>query len=208
MTDVGAVLIQLKPDSMPNVEAWQTELNARQDEAIETLKGKGPKDLESVVLEIGSYLLEDAGIAKKDEALTLLKSKLHNGDALNKLVELVKAQGGDDTYILNPEKFEKASQIVPLYATKEGYIESMVTIDIGLAAAYLGAGRETVDGVIDPAVGIVFKKKIGDFVKKGEIILEVHANQKGLSEAMKTLEKSIHIGNKNHEVILIEGVIL
>ena len=177
-------------------------------EAIETLKGKGPKDLESVVLEIGSYLLEDAGIAKKDEALNLLKSKLHNGEAFNKLVELVKAQGGDDAYILNPEKFEKASQIVPLHATKDGYIESMVTIDIGLAAAFLGAGRETVDGVIDPAVGIVFKKKIGDFVKKGEVILEVHANQKGLNEAMKTLEKSIHIGDEKHEVILIEGVII
>lgn len=177
-------------------------------EAIETLKGQGPKDLESVVLEIGSYLLEDAGIASKQAAMDLLKSKLHNGEALNKLVELVKAQGGDASFILNPEKFVKASQILPLVAKEDGYIDSMVTIDIGLAAAFLGAGRETVDGIIDPAVGIVFKKKIGDYVRKGDVILEVHANQKGVQEAMQTLEKSIKIGQQKHEVVLIEGVIL
>lgn len=177
-------------------------------EAIETLKGQGPKDLESVVLEIGSYLLEDAGIASKQAAMDLLKSKLHNGEALNKLVELVQAQGGDASFILNPEKFIKASQVLPLLAQEDGYIDSMVTIDIGLAAAFLGAGRETVDGVIDPAVGIVFKKKIGDYVRKGDVILEVHANQKGVQEAMQTLEKSIKIGQQKHEVVLIEGVIL
>ncbi len=177
-------------------------------EAIETLKGQGPKDLESVVLEIGSYLLEDAGIASKQAAMDLLKSKLHNGEALDKLVELVKAQGGDASFILNPEKFVKASQVLPLVAKEDGYIDSMVTIDIGLAAAFLGAGRETVDGIIDPAVGIVFKKKIGDYVRKGDVILEVHANQKGVQEAMQTLEKSIKIGQQKHEVVLIEGVIL
>ncbi len=177
-------------------------------EAIETLKGQGPKDLESVVLEIGSYLLEDAGIASKQAAMDLLKSKLHNGEALNKLVELVKAQGGDASFILNPEKFVKASQVLPLVAKEDGYIDSMVTIDIGLAAAFLGAGRETVDGIIDPAVGIVFNKKIGDYVRKGDVILEVHANQKGVQEAMQTLEKSIKIGQQKHEVVLIEGVIL
>ncbi len=177
-------------------------------EAIETLQGKGPKDLESVVLEIGSYLLEDAGIAKKEEAMALLKSKLENGEALQKLVELVTAQGGDASYILNPEKFKRATQVLPLKAQQSGYIDSMVTIDIGLAAAYLGAGRETVDGVIDPAVGIIFKKKIGDYVQKGDVILEVHANQKGVNDAMSTLEKSIKIGQQKHEVVLIEGVIL
>lgn len=177
-------------------------------EAIETLKGNGPKDLESVVLEIGSYLLEDAGIAKKADAINLLKSKIANGEALEKLVDLVKAQGGDASYISNPSKFHKAKNVLPLVAKEEGYIDSMTTIDIGLAAAYLGAGRETVDGVIDPAVGIVFKKKIGDYVKKGDVILEVHANEKGVKDAMDTLERSIKIGQVKHEVVLIEGVIL
>ncbi len=177
-------------------------------EAIETLKGNGPKDLESVVLEIGSYLLEDAGIAKKADAVNLLKSKIANGEALQKLVDLVKAQGGDASYILNPSKFQKAKNVLPLVAKNDGYIDSMTTIDIGLAAAYLGAGRETVDGLIDPAVGIVFKKKIGDYVKKGNVILEVHANEKGIKDAMDTLERSIKIGQVKHEVVLIEGVIL
>jgi pyrimidine-nucleoside phosphorylase len=97
---------------------------------------------------------------------------------------------------------------LPLLAKEEGYIDAMVTIDIGLAAAFLGAGRETVDGIIDPAVGIVFKKKIGDYVHKGDVILEVHANEKGVQEALSTLEKSIKIGQQKHEVVLIEGVIL
>lgn len=177
-------------------------------EAIETLKGNGPKDLENVVLEIGAYLLEDAGIANKTEAIDLLKSKLENGEALAKLVELVEAQGGDSSYIKNPSKFTKSTQVIALKAKKAGYIESMTTIDIGLAAAYLGAGRETVDGVIDPAVGILFHKKIGDYVEVGDVILDIHANQKGLDEALSTLEKAIHIGSQKKEVVLIEGVIL
>ena len=177
-------------------------------EAIETLKGNGPKDLETVVLEIGSYLLEDAGIASKADAMALLKEKIQNGEAFNKLVELVKAQGGDTSYIYHPEKFEKAKNIIPLKADKAGYIESMTTIDIGLAAAYLGAGRETVDGLIDPAVGLVFNKKIGDQVAVGDTILYIHANEKGLEDAMKTLKAAIHIGDKQNHVTLIEGVIL
>ncbi|MDY0209894.1 MAG: pyrimidine-nucleoside phosphorylase [Acholeplasma sp.] len=177
-------------------------------EAIHTLKGNGPKDLESVVLEIGSFLLEDAGIANKEDALVMLKEKIKNGEAFNKLVELVEAQGGDVSYIHQPEKFEKAKNIVPLKASKSGYIESMTTIDIGIAAAYLGAGRETVDGVIDPAVGLVFEKKIGDYVNEGDVIVLIHANDKGLKEAMRTLENAIHIGPKQNDVVLIEGVIV
>ena len=177
-------------------------------EAIETLKGKGPKDLESVVLEIGSFLLEDAGIASKEEAKKLLIEKIENGEAFNKLVELVEAQGGDTSYIQNPDKFEKAKNIVPLKAKTSGYIESMTTIDIGIAAAYLGAGRETVDGIIDPAVGLVFEKKIGDYVSEGDVIAYIHANDKGLKEATRTLENAIVIGPKKNDVVLIEGVIL
>lgn len=177
-------------------------------EAIETLKGNGPKDLETVVLEIGSYLLEDAGIASKSEALVLLKEKIANGEAFNKLVELVEAQGGDSSYIHHPVKFEKAKHIIPLKAEKAGYIESMTTIDVGLAAAYLGAGRETVDGLIDPAVGLVFNKKIGDYVQVGDTILYIHANDKGLEDATKTLKAAIKIGEKQNHVTLIEGVIL
>lgn len=137
-----------------------------------------------------------------------LKEKLHNGEAFNKLVELVVAQGGDVSYIKNIDKFKKATQIIPLVADKEGFIESMTTIDIGLAAAYLGAGRETVDGKIDPAVGIVFKKKIGDRVNVGDVILEIHANEKGVEDAFNTLKNAIHIGSKKNEVTLIEGVIV
>lgn len=177
-------------------------------EAIETLKGHGPKDLETVVLEIGSYLLEDAGIANKADAMIMLKSKIDNGEAFNKFVELVEAQGGDVSYIHHPEKFEKARHIVELKAKKAGYIESMTTIDIGIAAAYLGAGRETVDGLIDPAVGLVFKKKIGEYVELGETILYIHANDKGLKDAVRTLEGAIHIGTKKNAVTLIEGVII
>ena len=177
-------------------------------EAIETLKGNGPKDLETIVLEVGSYLLEDAGILNKLDAKKLLLEKLNNGEAFNKLVELVEAQGGDISYIKDVNKFKKARHIKPLLAEKTGFIESMTTIDVGLAAAYLGAGRETVNGDIDPVVGIVFKKKIGDRVEVGDVILEIHANEKGLKDAYDTLNNAIIIGKKKNDVTLIEGVIV
>ncbi len=177
-------------------------------EAIEMLKGKGPNDLKVVVYEIAAHLLDAAGIVSRDQASKLLDEKIENGEAFNKLVEMVQYQGGDTNVILDPNTFTKAKQVVPFKATKSGFIESMKTQNIGIAAMLLGAGRETMDDKIDMAVGLDFVKKIGDQVSKGDVICYLHANDKGLNQALDLLEKSIEIGPNQRKVTLIEDVIL
>ena len=176
-------------------------------EAIDTLKGKGPHDLKVVVYEIAKLLLEAADIAKGDAAVKLLDEKINSGEAFNKLVQLVAAQGGDIRTIKDYSLLPKAKQVVAFVANKAGYIESMDTMMVGHAGMLLGAGRQTIHDKIDPAVGIVFKNKIGDFVKKGDMICELHANDIGVNEALNVLQNAIHIGNTKNTVTLIEGVI-
>lgn len=176
-------------------------------ESIETLKGHGPEDLKVVVYEIATHLLEASNIASGVEARKLLDQAIASGEAFNKLVEMVKYQGGDVKTILDPDLLPKAKHIIPFTANKDGYIESMNTEEVGVAAMLLGAGRETIKDKIDMAVGLVFSKKIGDYVKKGEPIIYLHANEKGVTQALERLESAIVIGPKKNEVTLIEGII-
>ncbi len=176
-------------------------------EAIETLKGNGPKDLETVCFEIGKLLLEAANIASGDEALKLMKEKIDSGEALNKLVEMVKRQGGNANWILNTDLFPKAKEIVPFKAFKSGYIEKMDTLNVGVAAMVLGAGRETKDDDIDFSVGLSFKKKIGDYVNEGDVICELYVNDIGKEQALELLTNSITIGMNKKEITLIERII-
>lgn len=176
-------------------------------ETIDALNGKGPKDLLEVTFKIGELLLEASGIAKGDRARRLMEEKINNKEALNKLKELVKAQGGDVSYIEDYNNFPKAKNIIPFKALKEGYIEAMDTEKIGIAAMVLGAGREKKEDIIDFTVGLDFKKKIGNHVKKGDVICYLHANDKGVSEALSLLEEAILIGKNKKEHILIKEVI-
>ena len=111
-------------------------------ETIDALNGKGPNDLMEVTFKIGELLLEASGIAKGDDAIKLMKEKIENKEALNKLIKLVKAQGGDISYIKDYNSFPKAKNIIPFKALKAGYIEAMDTEKIGIAAMVLG--RESV----------------------------------------------------------------
>ncbi len=176
-------------------------------ETIDALNGKGPKDLMEVTFKIGELLLEASGIAKGDDAIKLMKEKIENKEALNKLIKLVKAQGGDVSYIKDYDNFPKAKNIIPFMASKDGYIEAMDTEKIGIAAMVLGAGRERKDDIIDFTVGLDFKKKIGDYVKKGDVVCYLHANLIGVDESLKLLEEAIKIGNKKRKHILIKEVI-
>ncbi len=176
-------------------------------EAIDTLKGKGPKDLITVCYEIGMLLMEAAGIAKGEAAKKMMEEKINNGQALNKLVEMVEKQGGNTEWILNTDLFPKAKEIVNLTAKKAGYIEKMDTLNVGVAAMLLGAGRETKDDLIDYSVGLSFKKKVGDYVNQGDVICELHVNDIGQEQALKLLESSIIIGKDKKEITLIEEII-
>ena len=140
-------------------------------------------------------MLEQAHICKDQaEGRQMLEKVIEDGSAFNKFLEMVEAQGGDTQYILHPEKFTVAKNIIPIYAKEEGYVSSINALEIGLSSMTLGGGRETIDDVIDMAAGIMLNKKVGDYVKEGEVLCYLHSNKnvtlinrvaKNVSEAFK-----------------------
>lgn len=160
-------------------------------EAIETLKGNGPKDFKEVVFALGSVMLQFAGCAKnREEAITLMEGVIKDGSALKKLAEFVTAQGGDASYVFDTELFPKASKVTEIKATKNGYVHRILAEEIGIACMTLGGGRETKESAIDLSVGIILKKKNGDQVKVGDTLTVVHSNDdKKLATAT---EKILH----------------
>lgn len=146
-------------------------------EAIKTLKGQGPADLVEACLTLASYMLLGVGRAKTiSEAEALLKSTIEDGSALKKLAEFVEAQGGDPSYVWNPDKFPRTEFIEEIVATEDGYVAEILTDEIGMTSLVLGGGRETKESEIDLSVGIKIHKKVGDYVRKGESLARLYAN--------------------------------
>lgn len=179
-------------------------------EAIDTLKGKGPKDLLELALTIGSNMLV---LAKKTESLEearkLLLETIENGKAIEKLKEFVKAQGGNELMVDNTDLFPKAKYEIDVKAKKSGIISKIHAESVGIIAMELGAGRATKESEIDLSVGIVLKKKRGDEVKEGESLATIYANSeiKG-NKAVESLLKEIIISDSYEETIpLIYNVI-
>lgn len=154
-------------------------------EAIATLNGQGPQDLLELCLQAGSHMLIQA---KKTDSLTKARSMLEqtimNKSALHTLAAMVKAQGGDDEYIYHPEMFEKSKEVIEIRSLHQGYIKDLKAMDLGIVSMKLGGGREQIHDEIDHRVGLVLNKKIGDFVKKDDILVYVHTNT-GLSLELK-----------------------
>lgn len=177
-------------------------------EAIKTLKGEGPKDLNDICLEIGSYLVLDAGVANSlEEAKKLLEGQISNGKALDKLAEMVEAQGGDKSYIYDLNKWPKAKEIVEVKAQESGYVTYINALEIGLSSMMLGGGRETMTDKIDPTVGIVLNKKIDDYVNAGDTLAYVHSNGKNTNEVLKRVHDAFKLGNAKVSKKLILDVI-
>ena len=155
-------------------------------EAIDTLNGHGPEDLLELCLQAGSHMLIQA--QKTDSLITarkMLEDAIESKKALRTLCAMVKAQGGDDAFIRHPEMFPKAKEVIPVYSQKTGYVKDLKAKPLGIVSMKLGGGREKTDDDIDYSVGLVRHKKIGDFVKKGEVLVEVHTNT-GLSQELET----------------------
>lgn len=156
------------------------------EEAINTLKGNGPKDLVELCLTLGSYMVTLAGAAENvEEARTKLQETITSGAAIAKLKEFVKAQGGDTACIDDTNLLPKAKYIIPVLADKDGVVEKIHAESIGLIAMELGAGRATKESVIDLAVGIVLNKKRGEQVIKGDVIAYIHSNDENNIEKAK-----------------------
>jgi pyrimidine-nucleoside phosphorylase len=146
-------------------------------EALDTLSGKGPKDLLELCLALGSNMVVLAGKAQTvEEAKAMLLKTIEDGAAIQKLKEFVAAQGGNAEQVTNPELLAKAKFVYEVKSDIEGYVSKINSENIGLVAMELGAGRATKEDNIDLAVGIVLNKKRGDKVAKGDIIAFIHAD--------------------------------
>ncbi len=160
-------------------------------EVVDILKNKYmPEDVKKIIEELGANMLILAGkVSNIEEGKHLIIENIKNGKAYEKLLELVKSQGGDITYIENTDKFEKAKYITPILAEKEGKITEINALTIGKLSCYLGAGRIKKEDNINPKVGFVFCKKVGSNVKEGEIIAYIYSDDE--KKTKEILEKNI-----------------
>ena len=157
-------------------------------EAIDTLSGKGPQDLEELCSEIAAEMVFRGGLSSsKKEALALASANLKNGLALKKFYQFIEAQGG---HIDNLDEFVKVREVFPYRAKTAGLIARIDALSIGLASMRLGGGREIKEDVIDPMVGIVLKHKIGDKVSRGDVLCEVYANKPIDNEILSLLDQA------------------
>ncbi len=166
-------------------------------EVCDTLKGKGPKDLTELCLTLATNMLYLAGKGSLDDCYDLAKDALESGKAFEKLKEMVKAQGGDVSVIEDNSKFESSKVARGLAAAQEGYIYSMDTEKCGIASMILGAGREKKEDTIDYSAGVIIHKKIGDYVKRGDLIASLYSSSE---------EKCINSSRLLGEAIKISSV--
>ena len=170
-------------------------------EAIDTLTGNGPKDFTELVETLASHMLILGGIAEKfDEALSMVRGAVRDGKALDKFKQFVSAQGGDTRYIDHPELFEQAHIIEEIRSEQDGFVERINAQEIGICSLILGGGRETKDSQIDPAVGLVFSKKVADPVKKGDLLATIYGNdEEKVKQAVKHFKENFHIAKDQPE---------
>lgn len=170
-------------------------------EAIDTLHGNGPKDLEELVLTLGSYMVVAAEKAETlEEARGRLKQTLIDGTAFDTFRKFIVAQGGCEDEVLHPEKLPVAKYIEDVLCDEDGYVEKIQTEEIGRISLLLGGGRETKESVIDLTVGLVLNKKSGDKVQKGDVLATIHANdEEKLAEAEDRLCRAYTIVDREVE---------
>ena len=174
-------------------------------EAINTLNGNGPSDLVELCLGAGAIMLMQAKKTSSiEEGRKLLQEKIDNKEALEKLCDLVRTQGGDESYIRDPSKFEKAKYIIAIKAENEGYVKQINALEIGDSAMRLGAGRATYDDVIDPSSGIVLSKKVGDKVNVGDVLCTVYTNKEDNASILKDIHDSFKLSS---DIVKINPII-
>ncbi|MBR2623195.1 MAG: thymidine phosphorylase [Clostridia bacterium] len=178
-------------------------------EAIRTLQGKGPQDLTELCVALAAHILELAEKGNYAACEKMVRGAIADGTGLQMLARMVKAQGGNDDWILHPEKFPTAKYSRIVTAQEDGYIVGVDTEGYGVASLLLGAGRNTKEDVIDFAAGIVLKAKTGDFVKAGDPIAVLYSDKEsGFDNAETRLRAATRIGKeKPREMPLILDVV-
>ncbi|AHK51137.1 MULTISPECIES: pyrimidine-nucleoside phosphorylase [Bacillus] len=177
-------------------------------EAIDTLRGEGPEDLNELVLTLGSQMVVLAKKAETlEEARTKLQEVMKNGKALEKFKEFLSNQGGDASVVDDPSKLPQAAYKIDVPAKEAGVVSEIVADEIGVAAMLLGAGRATKEDEIDLAVGIMLRKKVGDNVEKGEPLVTLYANRDNVDDVTAKVYDNIRISEKAEAPKLIHTLI-
>ena len=180
------------------------------EEAIDTLKGKGPEDLTNLCITLATQMLQLAGVVKdENEAEEKVMTALNSGSALEKLREMISNQGGNSEVVDNYDLLPQSNNKLEIKAQDSGYIQQIEAKDIGISAMLLGAGRETKDSTIDLAVGLKLAKKVGAEVKEGEVLATLYYNDdSNLTEAKEKLTAAYQIGtDKPEEPKLIYNIV-
>jgi pyrimidine-nucleoside phosphorylase len=178
-------------------------------EAIKALQGEIEEDVKEVVFTLGAYMLKLAGKGENiEENKQKIEEQIKNKKAFEKCKEWVQAQGGNISYLENLGKWEKAKYILPVIAQKEGYVVNLDAQKVGEISMRLGAGRIKKEDIIDPVVGVILEKKIGDKVEKGQILSYIYANHEevGKQEQLK-LQQVYEIGEEKIEKSNILAII-
>ena len=165
-------------------------------ECVDVLRGGGPQELSELSFLLSAWMLLLGGVsdslASAQQRITQL---IDSGEAYRKFLDLVSAQGGDVDAIEHPDGLPRAAHTKPLAATASGFVENIACEQIGVASLVLGGGREHKEDVIDPAVGLVLHKKVGDAVTAGEALCEIHYNSDArLHEVEDLIRNAYRIG--------------
>ncbi|HEX3047864.1 MAG TPA: pyrimidine-nucleoside phosphorylase [Bacillota bacterium] len=167
-------------------------------EAIQTLQGEGPSDLTKLCVILGGYMAYLAERSASPEAgADLMKKMLESGAGAAKLKQLINAQGGDSRVVEEPGLLPLAPVIHPVFASKDGWVERIDCRALGICAMKLGAGRNKLEDIIKPDVGIKLAAKVGDYVRQGVVIAEVYArDQAGANETEAEVADCFHWSEK------------
>ncbi|MCQ4088219.1 pyrimidine-nucleoside phosphorylase [Saccharibacillus sp. JS10] len=177
-------------------------------EAIDTLRGQGPKDLEDLCMALGSQMVFLAGKASSlEDAESKLREVIANGKALDKFRDFLANQGGDASVVDHPERLPQAAYKIEVPAPRSGVVSQIVADEIGVAAMWLGAGRATKESEIDLAVGLMLNKKVGEAVQEGESLVTIHANSEDVDNVREKILAAISIADSAEAPTLIYGTV-
>ncbi|ULG71730.1 pyrimidine-nucleoside phosphorylase [Macrococcus brunensis] len=177
-------------------------------EAIETLKGEGPEDLNELVLTLGSQMVVLGGGAETlDEARGKLQEVIHNGKALQKFRTFLENQGGNGDVVDDVSLLPQAAYEIEVPAKQSGVVSRMVADEIGIASMLLGAGRATKEDTIDLAVGLMLRKKVGDKVEEGESLVTIYSNREDVEDVKEKIYANIEIAEQAEVPKLIHTII-
>ena len=165
-------------------------------ECLEIMNGQGPTDLRELCDELSAWMFLLGGrVVTLGEGRSLAAEMITSGSAREKFREIIRLQGGDPRIVDDPGLLPKAAHTERVSAPRAGYVAAIQCEQVGVASMMLGGGREKMSDKIDPGVGLVLEKKIGDAVQAGETLCTVHYNSDArLRESLDLLAKSFEIG--------------